>query len=78
MATEYECPYYVKTVTRTEQHHGGRLYCEGATLKFPDIEARSEIVEAYCGNGKGYERCPIWLMLEHYYYTRKYNKDKKG
>jgi hypothetical protein len=78
VATEYACPYYSKTSSGTELRRGGRLYCEGATLKFPDAEARCEIVDTYCGNSGGYKQCPIKVMLDHYYYDRKYNQDKKG
>lgn len=59
------CPFY-------KQDRGcGRLSCEGANFRFPDVEARREFVYRFCAHPEGYKDCPLRIMLEHYY-ERKY------
>ena len=59
------CPFY-------KQDRGcGRLSCEGASFRFPDVEARREFVYRFCAHPEGYKDCPLRITLEHYY-ERKY------
>ncbi len=59
------CPFY-------RQDRGcGKLSCEGANFRFPDVEARREFVYRFCAHPEGYKDCPLRIMLEHYY-ERKY------
>lgn len=59
------CPFF-------QQDRGnGRVCCEGATLKFPDKEARRDFVYRLCAHPEGYKECRMRLALEHYY-ERKY------
>ena len=54
------CPFYLK-------ENNGKLYCEGATLKFPDRTTRNETVDKYCSSMENYNRCMICKMLMAYY-----------
>lgn len=47
-----------------------KLSCEGATLKFPDKDARSEHVLGYCANNHNWRKCPIAHYLENYYFRK--------
>jgi hypothetical protein len=47
------------------------VYCEGARLKFPDRDARREILYRYCAHPEGYKACMLKQALDHYY-ERKY------
>lgn len=60
------CPYYGR-------EREGKLYCEGVTIKFPDQEAREEIVRDYCSDPGNYQNCMICKMLSSYY-DRKYKE----
>jgi hypothetical protein len=60
------CPFYRKD-------NFERLYCEGATVKFPDREARIEIVEEFCCSEVNHKNCPIYKMMVNYY-DRKYEE----
>lgn len=55
-----QCPFYKRERFPT-------LSCEGATLNFPDADARSEHVLGYCANIHGWRKCPIAHFLENYY-----------
>lgn len=54
------CPFYVK-------EKPGKLNCEGGTIKFPDGEARREIVYKFCASSESYTNCTICQMLMNYY-----------
>ena len=58
-----ECPFYKKEICL-------KLYCEGGTIKFPDKDARSEFVLAYCTNSYNWRKCPIAHCLENYYFRK--------
>lgn len=58
------CPFY-------NRERGGKLYCEGGTITFPDNMARNEIIRDYCSDPANYENCTICKMLRNYY-ERKY------
>lgn len=64
------CPFYRKD-------GADKLYCEGGTIKFPDKEARHEIVYNVCASEKNYKNCTIYKMLMNYY-DRKYGDDENG
>ena len=59
------CPFFL------QDRGNGRVSCEGASLKFPDREARREFVYRLCAHPEGYKECRMRLALEHYY-ERKY------
>ena len=60
------CPFYHKDTFE-------KLYCEGATVKFPDRDARSEIVDVFCCSAANHKNCPIYKMMANYY-DRKYKE----
>jgi hypothetical protein len=44
------------------------LFCEGATLKYPDKGAKKSCLGAYCCNEEcGYKSCTLYAVLEDYY-----------
>lgn len=57
------CPYFRK-------ENRGRVYCECATLKFPDKEARRDIVYRFCAHPTGYNDCPLKQAMDGYYQRR--------
>ena len=59
------CPFFL------QDRGNGRVSCEGASLKFPDKEARREFVYRLCAHPDGYKACRMRMALEHYY-ERKY------
>ncbi len=59
------CPYFKKDRGK------GRLSCEGAVLRFPDVLARREYVYRFCAHPEGYKDCPLKMTMDHYY-ERKY------
>ena len=61
------CPFYL------QDRGNGRVNCEGASLKFPDKEARREFVYRLCAHPDGYKECRLRVALEHYY-ERKYEE----
>lgn len=58
------CPFYRKDGT-------DKLYCEGGTIKFPDREARHEIVYNVCASAENHKNCTVYKMLMNHY-DRKY------
>ena len=58
------CPYF-----RRDRGHG-IVNCECATLKFPDKQARREILYRYCAHPTGYNDCPLKQALDDYYQRR--------
>ena len=63
MAKEMYCPFFKREKKLI-------LRCEGATLKFPDKEARSEFVLGCCANVYGWRKCSIAHCLENYYFRK--------
>ena len=59
------CPYFKKDRGK------GRLSCEGAVLRFPDVLARREYVYRFCAHPEGYKDCPLKITMDHFY-ERKY------
>ena len=60
------CPFYM-------YDRGNMLFCEGATLKYPDKKAKKDHLDCYCCNGdSGYKKCMVNSLLENYY-ERLYN-----
>ena len=58
------CPYFGR------DRGNGIVNCECATLKFPDKEARREILYRYCAHPTGYNDCPLKQALDDYYQRR--------
>lgn len=63
---EWICPYFKK------DRGGGVIYCECATLRFPDRNARREVVYTYCAHPDGYNKCVLKQVMDRYY-ERKYS-----
>lgn len=63
MPMKMECPFFKRNNKHT-------FYCEGATLKFPDADARSEFVLGYCANSFNWRKCPIAHCLENYHFRK--------
>lgn len=61
------CPYYHKDAL-------GRLYCEGASIKCPDLQAKRDLLDEYCTDAKNYQNCTLCKMLNGYY-DRKYEAE---
>lgn len=62
----YICPYF------SRDRGQGRINCECASFKFPDLIARNEYVHKYCGSLTGYKLCPLYGIMNRYYYERLY------
>ena len=58
-----ECPFYKRDSYL-------KLHCEGAAIKFPDKDARSEFLLNYCANSYSWRKCPIAHVLENYYFRK--------
>lgn len=58
-----QCPFYKRDSYL-------KLYCEGASLKFPDADARSEFVLGYCANSCNWRKCSVAHCLENYYFRK--------
>ena len=55
------CPYYL-------YEKKGVVFCEGATVKFPDRAARMEFKSSNCcSENFEYKKCAICKTLEEYY-----------
>ena len=61
-----QCPFYKRESCL-------KLYCESASLKFPDAPARNEYVRDYCANNINWKKCSIAHALENYYYRKEEN-----
>ena len=55
-----QCPFF-------KSKEALHLCCEGATVKFPDKEARSEYLESYCANPISWKKCSVAHCMENYY-----------
>ena len=63
------CPYYL-------YDRGDMLFCEGATLKYPDKSAKRECLHTYCCSEEfGFKGCTLHGILEDYY-SRLYGEDR--
>ena len=58
-----ECPFYKRDGSL-------KLTCEGASVRFPDKDSRSEFVLGYCANSYRWRQCPVAHMLENYYFRK--------
>ena len=66
---EGTCPYYM-------YDRGDMLFCEGATLKYPDKGAKKNCMVSYCCNEEcGYKKCTLYAVMEDYY-ERLYGGEK--
>lgn len=63
MPIDIQCPFYKRVKFLT-------LSCEGATLRFPDEDAKKEHVLGYCANIRNWRKCPIAQYLENYYFRK--------
>ena len=55
------CPYYL-------YDKGEMLFCEGATIKYPDKGSKKKCMESYCCNEEcGYKNCSHYKIMEDYY-----------
>lgn len=63
MPMAMQCPFFKREDNLT-------LRCEGAKLKFPDKDARLEIVLGYCANSYNWRKCPIAHCLENYHFRK--------
>ena len=59
------CPFFKKDA-------GLKVYCEMATLRFPDVESKEQFVAACC-DMRGCKECPLYKTLNAYY-ERKYKE----
>lgn len=55
-----QCPFF-KSVD------GLRLSCELGTMKFPDKQARRNLVHVYCADPQNYKNCMCYKILMDYY-----------
>lgn len=63
------CPYYLYV-------KGNVLFCEGATLKYPDKKSKENYFQQFCCNDDcGYHKCTMNVILSDYY-ERLYNGEK--
>ena len=58
-----ECPFYKRAKDLI-------LYCEGGTLRFPDKDAKSELVIGYCSHPFNWRKCTIAHCLENYHFRK--------
>ena len=63
------CPYFQR------EKGDGYTYCECARFRFPDKQARRDIVYKYCAHPDGYERCVIKQTMDQFY-ERKYSGEQ--
>ena len=55
------CPYYL-------YDRGEMLFCEGATVKYPDKASKKKCLNTYCCNEDcGYKHCTVYTVMEDYY-----------
>lgn len=73
--TQYcQCPYYYQEKGKNKDGIY-KVYCEGATLNFPDIIARRDFVYIFCAHPNGYKSCPIYMYMDSFY-KRKYKEER--
>lgn len=63
------CPYFQR------EKGDGYTYCECARFRFPDKQARRDIVYKYCAHPDGYEGCVIKQAMDQFY-ERKYSGEQ--
>ncbi|MBQ3021936.1 MAG: hypothetical protein IJD91_01235 [Clostridia bacterium] len=62
MPKEMCCPYFSYEIVKNDARVG--VKCKGATIRFPNKEARRMFVYPYCGSVKGFNECPVYKFLE--------------
>lgn len=72
MAITFQCPYFA-----TDNQEKPMVCCEIARLNFPDKEARSNYIKAYCASLAGWQSCPLSQCMTNYYDRRDAN-EKRG
>ncbi len=55
-----QCPFY-------KDERRLKLFCEGGTLKSPDLRYRREYLLKYCASEDGWKKCTIAKSLNEYY-----------
>ena len=55
-----ECPFF-------KSEKGLLLRCELGTIKFPDKQARKNLVHVYCADTQNYKECMNYKILMDYY-----------
>lgn len=68
-----QCPFYLKEGYK-DKNGLRRLYCDGAVLKFPDIEARRSYVYTLCAHPTGYKTCIIYKYM-YEFFMKKYSEE---
>lgn len=62
-----ECPFF-KTEKNTT-----RMTCELCSFKFPDKQARDDLVYVYCADSQNYKNCMCYKILMDYYDRKERN-----
>ena len=65
------CPYFQR------EQKQKFTYCELVRLKFPDPEARREILYGYCAHPENFRNCMFKQVMDAYY-DRKYAEEEGG
>lgn len=60
MPIRIECPFYKKD-------NNFSLTCEGAKIKFPDLDACREFIRSYCAHSYNWRQCQISKYMQQYY-----------
>ncbi len=55
-----QCPFY-----KMDSHL--KLYCEGCSMKFPDMTTRRNYIENYCANHINWQKCSVAHSMQCYY-----------
>lgn len=55
-----QCPFYINEKRL-------KTFCEGGTLKSPDLRYRREFLMDYCASEEGWRTCTIAKSLDKYY-----------
>lgn len=63
------CPFYL-------YEKSGVVFCEGATIKYPDKKSQHDVKVKYCCNEEhGYKNCSFYALLNNFY-DRKMSGEK--
>lgn len=71
MAYAIMCPY-MKTIK-----DGLEMSCECARFRFPDKQARRDVIYGVCAHPTAWQTCTFKLVLDKYYYERKYSGENR-
>lgn len=55
-----QCPFYKRDSYL-------KLYCEGCSMKFPDMEARTQYIREFCANHLNWSKCTVARSMQNYY-----------